>query len=142
LGFSCVKSLALALGVGLLVCRLASAAAAEAPPTVSLGGTKVQGAWTPSGSAIFRGIPFAQPPVEALRWKPPQPATLPAGVFRATRAAPACLQAYVGWNRADAERSAEDCLYLDIRTPRPGRKGRLPVFVWIHGGGNWAWYNL
>jgi len=138
LGFSYVKSLAAVLGVGLILCRLAPAAAAETPPTVSLGRTKVQGIWTPSGSAVFRGIPFAQPPVESLRWKPPQPTTLPAGIFRATKPASPCLQAYVGWNRADAERSAEDCLYLDIRTPRPNRKGRLPVFVWIHGGGNWA----
>ena len=141
LGFSYVKSLA-ALGVGLLLCALTPAPAAtvrngspkpgpaaEAPPTVSLGRARIQGTWTPSGSAVFRGIPFAQPPVESLRWQPPQPTTLPAGVFRAIQPAPACLQAYVGWNRADAERSAEDCLYLDIRTPRPARKARLPVLV-------------
>jgi para-nitrobenzyl esterase len=150
LGSSNVKSLAVALGVGLLVCALAPAptvaarkgspkpAAVEAPPTVSLGRTRVQGSWSPSGSAVFRGIPYAQPPVESLRWKPPQPTTLPAGTFVATQPAPPCLQAYVGWNRGDAERSAENCLYLDIRTPRPSRKARLPVFVWIHGGSNWA----
>ena len=133
-----MKSLAVALCVGSLLIGMTPASAAQAPPTVSLGRTKVQGTWTPSGSALFRGIPFAQPPVESLRWKPPQAITLPAGIFRATQPAAPCLQAYVGWNRADAERSAEDCLYLDIRTPRPVRKARLPVFVWIHGGGNWA----
>jgi len=151
LGFSYLKSSAASLGVGLLLWLLPpapvlaarnvptkSASAPEAPPTVSLGRTRVQGNWTPSGSAVFRGIPFAQPPVESLRWKPPQPATLPAGVFRAIQPAPPCLQAYVGWNRTDAEHSAENCLYLDIRTPRPSRKARLPVFVWIHGGGNWG----
>ena len=151
LGISYVKSLAASLGVGLLLCALAPSpavaarngapkpvSAPEPPPTVSLGRTRIQGTWTPSGSALFRGIPFAQPPVESLRWKPPQPTTLPAGVLRAIQPAPACLQAYVGWNRADAERGAEDCLYLDIRTPRPSRKARLPVFVWIHGGGNWG----
>jgi para-nitrobenzyl esterase len=151
LGFSSVKSAAATLGVGLLLGLLLSTAALaarpssakpafapKAPPTVSLGSTRVQGDWTPSGSALFRGIPFAQPPVESLRWKPPQPTTLPRGVFRATRPAAPCLQAYVGWNRADAEHSAEDCLYLDIRTPRPSRKARLPVLVWIHGGSNWA----
>jgi para-nitrobenzyl esterase len=151
LGFSSVKSVAAALGVGLLLCvlppnpvvaahntALTPTPAPQAPPTVSLGRTRVRGSWTPSGSAVFRAIPFAQPPVESLRWKPPQPTTLPAGIFRAIQPAPACLQAYVGWNRADAERSAENCLYLDIRTPRPSRKSRLPVFVWIHGGGNWA----
>jgi len=151
LGFSYVKSVAASLGVGLLLCALPPSpavaarntgpkpiSALPAPPTVSLGRTRIQGSWTPSGSAVFRGIPFAQPPVESLRWKPPQPTTLPAGVFRAIQPAPACLQAYVGWNRADAERSAENCLYLDIRTPHLSRKARLPVFVWIHGGGNWA----
>src|SRR3954453_8511232 len=151
LGFSYVKSVAASLGVGLLLGALAPSpavaarngapkpvSAPEPPPTVSLGRTKIQGTWTASGSALFRAIPFAQPPVESLRWKPPQPTTLPAGVFRAVQTAPACLQAYVGWNRADAERSSEDCLYLDIRTPRPGRRARLPVFVWIHGGDNWG----
>jgi para-nitrobenzyl esterase len=59
-------------------------------------------------------------------------------VFRAVQRAPACLQAYVGWNRADAEHSSENCLYLDIRTPSPRRKARLPVLVWIHGGSNWG----
>jgi para-nitrobenzyl esterase len=52
--------------------------------------------------------------------------------------APTCLQAFVGWNRVDEERSAEDCLYLDIRTPRMGHGGRLPVLVWIHGDANLA----
>jgi len=151
LGFSYVKSAASALGVGLIVgclpLTVAAAAKNSAPkgiatpaaaPLVSLGRTRFQGTWTPSGSAVFRGIPFAQPPVESLRWKPPQPVTVPPGIFQAIQPAAACLQAYVGWNRADAERSAEDCLYLDIRTPRPNRKARLPVLVWIHGGANWG----
>ena len=160
LGFSYVKSarrpaVAAMLGVGLLAgclpltafaaltsARSKSAAAkppAEmAPPLVSLGRSRFQGTWTPSGSAVFRGIPFAQPPIGSLRWKPPQPLTVPPGIFRAVQPAPTCLQAYVGWNRADAERSAESCLYLDIRTPRPARKARLPVLVWIHGGANWG----
>ena len=77
LGFSYVKSAAV-LGVGLLACGLPLAAAPltrnpvsqadAAPPLVSVGRTRFQGTWTPSGSAVFRGIPFAQPPVESLRW--------------------------------------------------------------------------
>jgi para-nitrobenzyl esterase len=149
LGFSYVKSAAV-LAVGLLACSLpltaapaTAKAAGKAPaeaymPLVSVGRSRFQGTWTPSGSAVFRGIPFAQPPVEALRWKPPQPLAPPPGLFPAVQPAPACLQAYVGWNRADAERGAEDCLYLDIRTPRPSRRARLPVLVWIHGGANWG----
>jgi para-nitrobenzyl esterase len=151
LGFSYVKSAAAALGVGMLLgflpltpavgARVATpkgVSTADAPPLVSVGRTRFQGTWTPSGSAVFRGIPFAMAPVGSLRWKPPQPVTLPAGIFRAVQPAPACLQAYVGWNRADAERSAEDCLYLDVRTPRHSRRGRLPVLVWIPGGANWG----
>jgi carboxylesterase type B len=149
LGVSYVKSAFVLFGVGLLACCLPITVAAAArktgksaavvsPPLVSLGRASFQGAWTPSGSALFRGIPFAQPPVGSLRWKPPQPLTVQPGLHEAIQPASPCLQAYVGWNRADSERSSEDCLYLDIRTPRPYRKAHLPVLVWIHGGANWG----
>jgi para-nitrobenzyl esterase len=63
---------------------------------------------------------------------------LQAGPHPAVQPVASCLQAFVGWNRADEDRGGEDCLYLDIRTPRLNRKARLPVLVWIHGGANWA----
>ncbi|MDB6161615.1 MAG: carboxylesterase [Gammaproteobacteria bacterium] len=150
LGFSYVKSAGAVLGVGSLVWCLAvttacaakgpamAGPAAPGPPVANVGRTRYQGEWTSSGSAVFRGIPYAQPPVGALRWKPPQPLPQPAGTHSAVQPVPTCLQAFVGWNRAEAERSEEDCLYLDIRTPRVNRKARLPVLVWIHGGANWA----
>jgi len=145
LGFSYVKSAGAVLGVVSLVWCLAvttaSAAkptAAPGPPVANVGRVRYQGEWTSSGSAVFRGIPYAQPPVGSLRWKPPQPLPPPAGTHSAVQPVPTCLQAFVGWNRAEAERSEEDCLYLDIRTPRVNRKARLPVLVWIHGGANWA----
>jgi para-nitrobenzyl esterase len=145
LGFSYVQSAGARLRVGSLVCCLAMTTvsgaktpATAAPPVASVGHARYQGSWTSSGSAVFRGIPYAQPPVDSLRWKPPQPITVQAGVHSAIQPAPTCLQAFVGWNRVDAERSAEDCLYLDIRTPRPDRKAHLPVLVWIHGGANWG----
>lgn len=146
MGFAYVKSAAAALNVGLLLASVAvpgSPAAQKhdtstAPPVAAVGRVRFQGEWTPSGSALFRGIPYAQPPMGALRWKPPQPVTLRPGARAAVQAAPTCLQAFVGWNRMEEERSAEDCLYLDIRTPRIDRKARLPVLVWIHGGANWA----
>jgi para-nitrobenzyl esterase len=87
---------------------------------------------------VFRGIPYAQPPVGSLRWKPPQPLVPQPGTHSAVQPVPTCLQAFVGWNRAEEERGEEDCLYLDIRTPRVSRKARLPVLVWIHGGANWG----
>ncbi len=88
--------------------------------------------------AIFRSIPFAAPPVGALRWKPPQPASKWRGTRDATKPAAPCLQAFVGWNREDSAHSDEDCLYLDIHTPRLDPHARLPVMVWIHGGANWG----
>lgn len=144
LGLPYVKSAAVLL-VGCALTATAAHAAkavkatdAKGTPVVTIGRARIEGMWTSSGSAVFRGIPYAQPPLGALRWKPPQPMTLPAGVRAATQPAPSCLQAFVGWNRADEDRGAEDCLYLDVRTPRVNRKARLPVLVWIHGGANWA----
>src|ERR1700743_1246375 len=127
LGFAYVKSAAGAASVGLAVCCLPLTAAwgaqtapraSVAPPVATVGKARFEGEWTSSGSAVFRGIPYAQPPVKGLRWKPPQPMTPRAGQHSAVIPAPTCLQAFVGWNRVDEERSAEDCLYLDIRTPR------------------------
>ncbi|MDB6103651.1 MAG: carboxylesterase, partial [Gammaproteobacteria bacterium] len=150
LGFSYVKSAGAVLGVGSLLWCLAVTVACAAkgpatarpaavgPPMANVGRARFQGEWTSSGSAVFRGIPYAQPPVGPLRWKPPQPLLPQPGAHPAVQRVSTCLQAFVGWNRAEEERSEEDCLYLDIRTPRVHRKARLPVLVWIHGGANWA----
>ncbi len=145
LDFSYVKSAGVLLRVGSLACGLAMSAvcgakgpAAVSPPVATVGHARFQGEWTSSGSALFRGIPYAQPPVGSLRWKAPQPSTAPAGTHPATQPAPTCLQAFVGWNRGAEERGSENCLYLDIRTPRVSRRARLPVLVWIHGGANWG----
>ncbi len=89
---------------------------------------------------VFKGIPFAAPPVGELRWKAPQPPIPWEGVKQADRFAPACPQEpYV--NRDATEypllplEESEDCLYLNIWTPalKPGEN--LPVAVFIHGGG-------
>ena len=111
--------------------------ATDVPHVVTTDGD-LQGERTSSGGAIFRGIPYAAPPVGELRWRPPQPAPRWTGTRSATQPAPPCLQANVGWNRADSARSAEDCLYIDVRTPRLDPKAHLPVLVWIHGGANWG----
>ncbi|MDC8829688.1 carboxylesterase/lipase family protein [Alteromonas gilva] len=80
--------------------------------------------------AVFKGVPFAQPPVGELRWRPPQPAKAWQGVKTAYEFAPAPMQAGeppVG--------KSEDSLYLNIWTPAQSQDEQLPVFVWIYGGG-------
>jgi len=86
------------------------------------------------GMQVFRGIPFAAPPVGALRWHEPRPAQSWPGVRKADKFGPACPQGRV---EADGKLGAdisEDCLYLNVWTPaKSGEK--LPVLVWIYGGG-------
>lgn len=121
----------------ILALMLAALTGAGAPPRVSTSGGLVEGNVAPGGGAIlFRGIPFAAPPLEDLRWKAPQPAARWQGVRPDNPDAPACLQNDYGWNRGDYLRSAEDCLTLDVRTPDIA--GKRPVMVWIHGGSNRA----
>jgi len=98
------------------------------------GGTVRGSQW--NGSYLFRGIPFAAPPVADLRWKPPQPVVAWKGVREATAQPASCIQNNQGWNYSDYLIGKEDCLTLDVRTP--SMTGRLPVLVWIHGGSNRA----
>jgi para-nitrobenzyl esterase len=87
-------------------------------------------------STVFRGVPFAAPPLGALRWKPPQPVRPWAGVRQSLDQPGSCLQNEYGWNHGDVLIGKEDCLTLDVRTP--SMRGKLPVLVWIHGGSNRA----
>lgn len=83
--------------------------------------------------AVFLGLPYAAPPVGALRWRPPQPVPHWDGVRDALDFGPDFPQ--VPNPRFRAPRQDEDCLYLNIWTPTLDPQARLPVMVWLHGGG-------
>lgn len=81
------------------------------------------------------GIPFAAPPVGALRWRAPQPAKPWQGVLSATQYRAACMQTGMYPPDAANEPVSEDCLYLNIWRPAKTSATPLPVMVWIYGGG-------
>lgn len=86
---------------------------------------------------VFKGIPYSAPPIGEFRWRPPQPVTPWEGELDATEYGANCAQS--GWGGAPgtiAEGSSEDCLYLNLWRPaNVTADAKLPVMVWIHGGG-------
>jgi para-nitrobenzyl esterase len=91
------------------------------------------------GVLVFRGVPYARPPVGALRWQPPEPPAAWSGVRRADGVAPCCQQ--VPWSAppwtaefVTQERTSEDCLDLNLWTAQAPGSAKRPVLVWLHGG--------
>lgn len=119
----------------ILICATHIHAQQASEPTVKTQSGVVRGV-TEESVDVFKGIPFAAPPVGEFRWRPPQPVASWDGVRDATKFGPSCAQG--GFGRAAgtiAEGSSEDCLYLNVWKPSDAKQGaKLPVMVWIHGG--------
>ncbi|MBI1330877.1 MAG: carboxylesterase family protein [Alphaproteobacteria bacterium] len=116
------------MAAAVLALTLPSARAA----TVQTDAGRVRGV-EEDGLSIFKAIPFAAPPVGPLRWHAPDPVKPWPGVRDATAFAPACMQEGVSMPGEAPPMVSEDCLYLNVWAPAHAKK--LPVMVWIYGGG-------
>ncbi|OJW73843.1 MAG: hypothetical protein BGO57_04330 [Sphingomonadales bacterium 63-6] len=143
-----MKTRALALRVAIASALMASAAVAQAgqptlakPVTTKQG--KIQGvAGNEDGITVFKGIPFAAPPVGDLRWEQPQPPAKWSGVRDGSQYGAPCIQnpapnrfpknGATDFN--NAPEMSEDCLYLNVWTPAKTGKEKLPVMIWLYGG--------
>jgi para-nitrobenzyl esterase len=126
------------LGVLLCVCVSAGALAADRSPVIMTDDGPIRGS-VAHGVASYLGIPYAKPPVGALRWRAPQPPGVWGHVREAVRFGPSCYQGPPVPFGPDGPEFLislpvnEDCLYLNVWTPIR-RKGKLPVYVFIPGG--------
>lgn len=129
-----VRLLRLSL-LGLIAAATATASAAVGQIKVRTQAGMVTGIHL-KGVEEFLGIPYAEPPLGDLRWRPPVPAEPWEGVKRATQFGPACAQVTTLGVFAGPPNNNEDCLSLNVFTPEIGGSKKLPVLVWLHGGAN------
>ena len=111
--------------------------AGKKDPVAAVTGGKIRGALLPApGGAVFKGIPFVQPPLGDLRWREPAPVRPWQGVRDALAFGPSCIQNNAQWNAQEYVGNQEDCLHLNVWTPEWPVKKKRPVMFFIHGGGN------
>ena len=126
-----MNRLAAPLVAGLILAATVVAPAAL-PDTVKLETGLVSGvAGTSADVRLFKGIPFAAPPVGNLRWKAPQAAARWDGVRKGDQFGPRCMQ---GGGGQGAQPMSEDCLYLNVWTTAAAASDKRPVMVWSYGG--------
>lgn len=130
------------VGAGLLALSAMTLQPSAAPAPVETTGGLVTGRPADAhGVTAYLGIPYAAPPVGALRWREPQPVARWTGVRAATAFGTSCMQQKLGarlpWTEEYMTQNAvgEDCLSLNVWTPASSPGQRLPVMVWIYGGG-------
>ena len=111
------------------------AAPQDSGPVVKIESGRIRGV-SSDGINIFKGIPYARPPVGLLRWRPPQPAEGWLEIRPATEYGHDCMQNPFPGDAAPLQtKPSEDCLYLNVWAPANADHKSLPVMFWIHGGG-------
>ena len=128
-------ALARPMRAGLLL--LCAAGVALAADQVKVDSGVLEGITTADSAVrVFEGVPFAAPPVGVLRWQAPQPAAAWSGVRKADQFGDRCYQANIFPDMIFRDKGiSEDCLYLNVWTPNPAPKKRVPVLVYFYGGG-------
>ena len=126
---------------GLLLAGAGHACAESAGIAVKIDSGPITGKFQQNSAVrAFLGIAFAAPPVGPLRWKPPQPVATWQAPRTTTSYGAQCMQGgrsktSVYYEYAGDQQSSEDCLFLNVWAPSETRDGKLPVMVWVYGGG-------